>query len=456
MLDTNAKWISTLLKTAILAMASVLVLQGCTKEKIIYRDMVRPGKITKLSPVNGDTLTAGPPVLIWSSQQGAVEYQVQVNDLTDFYAPTYDIATTDTFVVLPDSTGDNRYYWRVRAMNADDLWGDWSDESIWNFLLDAVQSPVRLVGMIQTYGYAQDVTVVNERNRAYVADGQAELTVVDITDKSNPSLVGNLNIGLSHDFTKAVFVAPGDSFAYVADMDGRIQIFSMKEPLLNPDNYVATFGSERNMEEVVGRIINDTLYILGVSTTFNNRQVLFYQVPYNPLPDPTAGVIINATLMYADCNGLDFSADSNYLAIANDELGLQMIDITDILNPSPAAVGSVDFAGSALSVQVRGNYAYLAADWTGLWIVDISTPTNPVIVANFETTGRSKDVALADSFAFIADGGDGLKVANIANVTAPQFVAAYTTPYAYGIWADENYVYLADRDWGLLIFERID
>ena len=54
---------------------------------------------------------------------------------------------------------------------------------------------------------------------------------------------------------------------------------------------------------------------------------------------------------------------------------------------------------------------------------------------------------------YLADGSGGLKVVDITDPYNPVFLAAYTTPYAYGVWADENYIYITDRDNGLMIFE---
>jgi hypothetical protein len=45
-------------------------------------------------------------------------------------------------------------------------------------------------------------------------------------------------------------------------------------------------------------------------------------------------------------------------------------------------------------------------------------------------------------------------VIDITDPYAPNFLAAYDAQYAYGIWADTEYIYLADRDYGLLIFKN--
>jgi hypothetical protein len=58
-------------------------------------------------------------------------------------------------------------------------------------------------------------------------------------------------------------------------------------------------------------------------------------------------------------------------------------------------------------------------------------------------------------YAFIADGSGGLKVIDVSVPDSAHFVAAYNTPYAYGVYADSGYIYICDRDEGLMIFENL-
>jgi hypothetical protein len=59
-----------------------------------------------------------------------------------------------------------------------------------------------------------------------------------------------------------------------------------------------------------------------------------------------------------------------------------------------------------------------------------------------------------DNFAFIADSDGGLKVIDATIPDSAHFVAAYATPYAYGLTATRDYIYVCDRDLGLMIFEN--
>ena len=63
--------------------------------------------------------------------------------------------------------------------------------------------------------------------------------------------------------------------------------------------------------------------------------------------------------------------------------GLQVIDIST--PTAPVIVGSVDTPGYAVGVSVANGYAYVAAGRSGLQVIDISTPTAPVIVGSVDT-----------------------------------------------------------------------
>jgi hypothetical protein len=96
----------------------------------------------------------------------------------------------------------------------------------------------------------------------------------------------------------------------------------------------------------------------------------------------------------------------NYSYVADGESGLQVVDISDPVNPE--IVSSVD-TGWARDVTVSGNYAYVVGDG-GLYVVDISDPFSPHITGNLDTPGSAQSVAVAGDFAYVADGEFGLQI----------------------------------------------
>ncbi|KPJ50386.1 MAG: hypothetical protein AMJ41_01415 [candidate division Zixibacteria bacterium DG_27] len=420
---------------------------GCTKEKVIikYRDF--PPEVTKLSPVNGDTLDSRTPTYIWNSVDDAILYELQLDDATSFFNNLLSVQTADTAYTSADSLVDDTYYWRVRAKNSEDLWGDWSQT--WSFRV--MNRPYYLLSQTPTYGYPQEVVVVGDR--AYIADDEADLTIIDVTDRASPAILVNLNTTPFRDYALDVYVSPDTNYAFVADMDYRVQVFDISEPI-DPDSafiYNLFSFSETNIHGVTGATFGDTAFYIFAASTYN-RTISAAQLDLNNMPWATGHFFYLALPGF----GNDVEVCGDYLYVAQGELGLAVFDLSDLHDVSQTPDAESDTQGKALSVFLKGDYAYIADDWEGLSIIDITNPLNPSLAGNFNTDGRTKDVHVIGNVAFLADGGEGLKVVDVTDKTNPTFVMEYDTPYAYGIFADQEYVYLVDRNWGLLIFTEAD
>jgi hypothetical protein len=115
----------------------------------------------------------------------------------------------------------------------------------------------------------------------------------------------------------------------------------------------------------------------------------------------------------------------------------------------------------------KDGFIYVADDRAGLQIFTLPDTipaydheemyeANPILISDINTSGRTKDVQVLGNYCYLADGSGGLKIIDVTDPYAPVFVAAYTTPYAYGVWAGDEYIYICDRDNGLMIFEKGD
>ena len=139
----------------------------------------------------------------------------------------------------------------------------------------------------------------------------------------------------------------------------------------------------------------------------------------------------------------------NYAYVADGYSGLQIINIS---NPTaPTLVGNYD-TSYAVGVQIVGNYAYVADYTSGLQIINISNPTAPTLVGNYDTSGWAWGVQIVGNYAYVADYWSGLQIINISNPTAPTLVGNYdTSGWAWGVQIVGNYAYVADYTSGLQI-----
>ncbi|MFQ5455595.1 MAG: choice-of-anchor D domain-containing protein [Nitrospirota bacterium] len=145
----------------------------------------------------------------------------------------------------------------------------------------------------------------------------------------------------------------------------------------------------------------------------------------------------------------------NYAYIADGDSGLQVIDISS--PSSPVLAGSYDTSGESIGVYVSGNYAYIADGDSGLQVIDISSPSSPVLTGSYDTSGESIGVYVSGRYAYIADGDSGLQVIDISSPNSPIFTGSYNTSgYAIGVYVSGRYAYIADGFSGLQIIDISD
>jgi len=472
---------------------AVLVLLSCTKEKIIIYKQVTD-QVTLVSPPNTGLVFTSFPELIWEHAADAIGYKIQVATDISFTQLTINSELADTSFTYSGDASNNLYYWRVRAKNSDGVWGDWSEALIWSFRVNDASDYIGLVAVVQTPGIAQDVFV--QQDIAYVADGVADVTMIGVADPANPAFIANIDTR-DDDFAKAIWKKPDDDFIYVADMDFKLQVIDAGIPVDSFPYYYQT-GLEQNLEEISGLVhTSDSIYLFGVNSNFGHRELNFFEFVYDPLPRPGDTFVVNSfnfpadafgvyndtmtvTVEYRDIDtlgGIDSTyyetQRGNFVYCADGTAGLWWFNVSythtfdqvdTFLVVDPRLLGWQDTPSISLSVHASNGFAYIADDRGGLQIFDLPDTipafdsdepfaADPIWAADVNTSGRSKDVHVAGNRCYLADGSGGLKVVDITDPYGPVFLAAYTTPYAYGVWADENYIYLTDRDNGLMIFE---
>jgi hypothetical protein len=151
----------------------------------------------------------------------------------------------------------------------------------------------------------------------------------------------------------------------------------------------------------------------------------------------------------------DLAVVGSFAYIAAEAAGLRIVDIS---NPSnPREVGSLELRGIAQSLDVSGNYAYVAdavgGDGRPLKVIDISNPANPREVGGLDlNTPVPLAVTVAGNYAYLS--ADGLQFIDVSNPLRPLHVGGITTPgMALTTSVVGRYLYLADFDGGLRIFD---
>ncbi len=111
-------------------------------------------------------------------------------------------------------------------------------------------------------------------------------------------------------------------------------------------------------------------------------------------------------------------------------------------------IGNYDTPGDAYDVFVDSIYAYVADGEFGIQIIDVSESINPVFAGTYDTPDEAIGVFIANELAYVADGYSGLQIININDPTSPSLEGSYvlnepfmscvgvivSDGYAYTIW----------------------
>lgn len=88
-------------------------------------DLNPPAAPRPLTPKNGDEAPRR-PWLRWTIIPDATQYQLEVDNDSDFFSPVFSTTTRDTSIQTSSQLPRRTYYWRVRAQDAAGNWSVWS------------------------------------------------------------------------------------------------------------------------------------------------------------------------------------------------------------------------------------------------------------------------------------------------------------------------------------------
>ena len=127
-------------------------------------------------------------------------------------------------------------------------------------------------------------------------------------------------------------------------------------------------------------------------------------------------------------NSVDVSGDFAFVAAGGS--GLQVVNVSPN-RATPQIVASLPIPGNANDVTLGGNIAYLAMGSGGLATVDVTNPLAPRLLGTISTGGNALDVAPRGNTAFVAN-GNSLVLVNVTNPAAMTIIK--TLPLAGTVW----------------------
>ena len=281
-------------------------------------------------------------------------------------------------------------------------------------------------------------------NYAYLADGVADLQIIDISAPTNPIATGSFvsNVGDPNSgepgFPASDVQVRGD-LAYVADNYDGLHVLDVSDPAHPVALGDALIGSLA--VQVVDNLAYVGVVLGGSSGPFTQLNVLDVSNPTNPISISSFGTQSPVRPL---------AAENHYLLVAIGKT-IQLLDVFSRTNP--IAVGSLSISDFAQSAQVVTNFAYIAAGAEGLLVLDISDPSRPTKVADYPAGGNTMDVCLVDGYAYIADSISGLVVLDVTNPTNALQVGQYQRPGCRRVRIIGTHAYLASAEAGLEVLE---
>lgn len=231
---------------------------------------------------------------------------------------------------------------------------------------------------------AQDgLKIQVQDNYAYIVrnDSTPDFLVIDVTDTSNPNIVGSLTLS---GIPSNIVVSGNYAYVSTSDDSSELQVIDVSNPA--SPSLAGSFNAAGTANANGIYINGSSIYLVRDSSTDDEFLIINVSTPTSPT--------LTGSLDLGD-KGYEVFVSGNNAAIASGH-NSQELQIVDISSPgSPSLVGSYNISGNtdALTVSGSGNYIFLGQG-NNFNIFNISTPSSPTLSGIFDTTGSVLDIAL--------------------------------------------------------------
>jgi len=156
-------------------------------------------------------------------------------------------------------------------------------------------------------------------------------------------------------------------------------------------------------------------------------------------------------------SALDVVAVGDYAYVA---FGVAGLSIFDVSGEAPYLISNFPLPEHVRDVDLWSGYAFVSGHADALYIVDVSDPSQPLLVSTFETPWFAAsgtpfwEVDVEDGWAYIVADDQGMITVDISQPENPVLGATVETAYhATNVAVYKGYAYVVDRATGLYIFD---
>ena len=287
-------------------------------------------------------------------------------------------------------------------------------------------------------GDANDIFVSN--NKAYivtVSNSGPDFFIYDVSTPSDPTFLGSLDLGATG---YAIVVSGNYAYAATSHDSRELTVINISNPS-NPSLAGLHFNTPNTKSDGRGIAVSGTVAFLVTDNNTTNPGYELYSINIsNPLaPTQLGGINLSSSTR-------DIFTLGNFAYIASTS-NIEELQVIDISNPSaPSFAGSYDSPGrsDSQSVYVVDTTAYTSD--TQLNILNISNPININSIGSYNAPGIPYAIYVSGNFTFLGHSqtNSQFNVIDISNPASPQlYGSANLGGIGYGIFVVGDYAYVA-------------
>lgn len=285
------------------------------------------------------------------------------------------------------------------------------------------------------YSLSWDVEIVGDH--ALVANVFEGLVILDLGDRSEPQVIGEADTpATSYD------LAVAGSIVYLADDEGGVRVVDWSDPTA-PTEIAAMEGFRAWRVAASG----DLLYVIEVVP---NEP---YALRVFDVSTPATPVEVGTSLELPTLSGeITLHGDVAYISSWD---GLVIVDLSTPTAPVVVDLLAFDIVNDA---EVDGDVLYLSSSdpfTGGLFVYDVSTPTSPVLMGSFQETGLGLSELEIQGEYVIASSGEEIHLFSVATPSAPSHVAeTRLSQLPFGITVDGAFAVVGNGEVGVQILRN--
>ncbi len=155
-------------------------------------------------------------------------------------------------------------------------------------------------------------------------------------------------------------------------------------------------------------------------------------------------------------NAQDVVYKDQKVYIAQGEVGLMIVDVSNPLLPQTVSVSSTGVRGYSSRILIRDSVVYIAAGAFGVTALNVTDPFNPVVTVSNFGIKPARNLYLMGGYLFVAVSEQGVEIADLSFPAYPDQRGDISTPgYALGVatTADNTKLLVATGELGLAVYD---